>query len=152
MTRLTTHLGYPILPLSGGRDDYPIRLQRTPQSRPSNALCDRNQEPRRTVHNAKDCMRLDGRRRPNRDRGEGPRYLQTLPALSVVRSHSVPGQILTSDAQRRANAKQDATRQRVALWLEPDDAKALERVMRRQRLPSRIAALRFLLQQAKVDR
>lgn len=51
----------------------------------------------------------------------------------------------SSDAQRRANAKQDATRKRVALWLDPDDAKALERVKRAQRLPSRIAALRWLL-------
>ena len=56
---------------------------------------------------------------------------------------------MTSDAQRRANAKQDATRKRVALWLEPDDQKALERVMRKQRLPSRIAALRWLIEQAR---
>jgi hypothetical protein len=55
---------------------------------------------------------------------------------------------MTSEAQRRANAKQDATRKRVALWLEPDDAKALEKVMRKQRLPSRIAALRWLVAQA----
>jgi len=55
---------------------------------------------------------------------------------------------MTSDAQRRANAKQDATRKRVALWLEPDDQKALERIMRQQRLPSRIAAFRWLIEQA----
>jgi len=55
---------------------------------------------------------------------------------------------MTSDAQKRANAKQDATRRRVAIWLEPDDQKALEKVMRKQRLPSRIAALRFLLSKA----
>lgn len=54
---------------------------------------------------------------------------------------------MTSEAQRRANQKQDATRRRVALWLEPDDQKALERVMRKHRLPSRIAALRWLLEQ-----
>lgn len=53
---------------------------------------------------------------------------------------------MTSEAQRKANAKQDATRQRVALWLEPTDRKALERVMRKRRLPSRIAALRYLLE------
>jgi len=53
---------------------------------------------------------------------------------------------MTSEAQRRANEKQDATRKRVALWLEPDDRKALERVMRANRLPSRIAALRWLIQ------
>jgi len=56
---------------------------------------------------------------------------------------------MTSDAQRRANAKQDATRKRVALWLEPDDQKALERIMRQQRLPSRIAAFRWLIEQAR---
>ncbi len=55
---------------------------------------------------------------------------------------------MTSDAQRRANAKQDATRKRVGLWLEPDDQKALERIMRQQRLPSRIAAFRWLIEQA----
>ena len=53
---------------------------------------------------------------------------------------------MTSDAQKRANAKQDATRKRVALWLEPADQKALERVMKKRRLPSRIAALRFLVE------
>lgn len=53
-----------------------------------------------------------------------------------------------SDAQRRANAKQDAARKRVALWLERDDQKALERVMRKHRLPSRIAALRWLCEHA----
>jgi len=56
---------------------------------------------------------------------------------------------MTSEAQRRANKNQDATRKRVALWLEPDDQKALERVMRAQRLPSRIAALRWLIAQVK---
>jgi len=55
---------------------------------------------------------------------------------------------MATEAQRRANAKQDATRKRVALWLEPDDQKDLEKVMRKQRLPSRIAALRFLLAKA----
>lgn len=58
---------------------------------------------------------------------------------------------MASDAQRRANAKQDATRKRVALWLELDDQKALERVMRKQRLPSRIAALRWLLNNLKSE-
>lgn len=52
-----------------------------------------------------------------------------------------------TDAQRRANQKQDAERagKRVQLWLEADDAKALARVQRAQRLPSRIATLRWLL-------
>lgn len=53
---------------------------------------------------------------------------------------------MATEAQRRANAKQDATRKRVALWLEQDDAKALARVQRKHKLPSRIAALRYLLQ------
>ena len=56
---------------------------------------------------------------------------------------------MTSEAQRRANANQDATRKRVAIWLERDDQKALERIMRSQRLPSRIAALRWLIEQVK---
>jgi hypothetical protein len=55
---------------------------------------------------------------------------------------------LTSEAQKRANQKQDAARKRVPLWLEADDRKALERVMRQQRLPSRIATLRWLIEQA----
>lgn len=58
---------------------------------------------------------------------------------------------MTSDAQRRANAKQDATRKRVALWLEHDDQKALERIMKKHRLPSRIAALRWLLSRAPAN-
>lgn len=53
---------------------------------------------------------------------------------------------MATEAQKRANQKQDAARKRVALWLEPADRKALERVMRKHRLPSRIAALRYLLQ------
>ena len=55
---------------------------------------------------------------------------------------------MPTEAQKRANQKQDATRKRVALWLEPDDQKALEKVMRKQRLPSRIAALRWLLKRS----
>ena len=54
---------------------------------------------------------------------------------------------MTSDAQRRANQKQDAARKRVALWLDPADAKALDSLKRRLRLPSRIAVLRKLLAQ-----
>jgi len=58
---------------------------------------------------------------------------------------------MTTEAQRRANQKQDATRKRVALWLEPDDAKALARIQRRECLPTRIAALRWLMVQQRVD-
>jgi hypothetical protein len=52
---------------------------------------------------------------------------------------------MTSDAQRRANAKQDATRQRVALWLEGDDLKSFDRLMRKLKQPTRIATLRALM-------
>ena len=54
---------------------------------------------------------------------------------------------MSSEAQRRANQKQDAARKRVALWLERDgpEFKALERYMRKHKLPDRMAALRHLL-------
>ncbi len=52
---------------------------------------------------------------------------------------------MPTEAETRRRKKQDATRKRVALWLEPDDRKALERVMKKHRLPSRIATLRWLL-------
>jgi len=48
-------------------------------------------------------------------------------------------------AEIRRRKKQDATRFRVALWLEEADRAALEKVMRKHRLPSRIATLRWLL-------
>lgn len=53
---------------------------------------------------------------------------------------------MPSEAQRRANAKQDAARKRTALWLEPDDVKALDKAKRKLKAPSRIAALRALLE------
>ena len=53
---------------------------------------------------------------------------------------------MPTEAETRRRKKQDATRKRVALWLEPVDQKALERVMKKRRLPSRIAALRFLIE------
>lgn len=59
---------------------------------------------------------------------------------------------MPSESQRRANQKQDATRKRVALWLEPEDAKALARIQRKHKLPSRIAALRWLLKPAPASR
>lgn len=57
-----------------------------------------------------------------------------------------------SDAQRRANAKQDAARKRVAIWLDEADRRALEHVMRQARLTTRIAALRWLIARAKGER
>lgn len=52
---------------------------------------------------------------------------------------------MPTEAETRRRKKQDATRKRVALWLEPDDAKALARVQRKHKLPSRIATLRYLI-------
>lgn len=56
---------------------------------------------------------------------------------------------MPTDAEIKRRKKQDATRKRVAIWLEVDDQKAIERVMRRKRLPSRIAALRWLIEQVE---
>ena len=53
---------------------------------------------------------------------------------------------MSTDAQRRANAKQDANRKRSALWLEPADAKALDRIKRKLKQPSRIATLRAMME------
>jgi len=50
-----------------------------------------------------------------------------------------------SEAQRRAHQKHEATRKRVAIWLDPADAKALDKFKRKIKAPSRIAALRALL-------
>ena len=61
-------------------------------------------------------------------------------ASALVQSVPMP-----TDAQRRVNQKQDAARKRVALWLEPADAKALDKVRRKLKLPSRIAAHRALV-------
>lgn len=52
---------------------------------------------------------------------------------------------MPTEAEIRRRKKQDATRKRVALWLEQDDADALDKVQRKQKLPSRIATLRWLL-------
>ena len=56
-----------------------------------------------------------------------------------------------SEAQRRANKAQDATRKRIALWLEPADAKAIDKLKRKWKLPSRIAVLRKLMEAAAPD-
>lgn len=52
---------------------------------------------------------------------------------------------MPTEAETRRRKKQDATRKRVALWLEPGDAKALARIQRKHKLPSRIATLRYLI-------
>lgn len=53
---------------------------------------------------------------------------------------------MTSDAQKRANAKQDATRKRVALWLSPEEAKALDKLVKREGVASRLDAVRVWLE------
>jgi len=58
---------------------------------------------------------------------------------------------MPTEAEIRRRKKQDATRKRVALWLERDDQKALERIMKKHHLPSRIAALRWLLSRAPAN-
>lgn len=57
---------------------------------------------------------------------------------------------MPTEAQRKANRKQDGTRKRVPLWLDADgpEIKALERIMQKQKLPDRMAALRWLLSRA----
>lgn len=54
---------------------------------------------------------------------------------------------MPTEAETKRRKKQDATRKRVALWLEAADAKALARIQRAQRLPSRIATVRWLIDQ-----
>lgn len=53
---------------------------------------------------------------------------------------------MPTEAETRRRKKQDATRKRVALWLEEADRAALEKIMRKHRLPSRIATLRWLME------
>ena len=55
---------------------------------------------------------------------------------------------MPTEAETRRRKKQDATRKRVALWLDVDgpEIKALEKLMRKHKLPDRMAALRFLLE------
>lgn len=52
---------------------------------------------------------------------------------------------MPTEAETRRRKKQDATRKRVALWLDPEDAKALARIQKREKLASRIATLRWLV-------
>ena len=54
---------------------------------------------------------------------------------------------MSEDAQKRANRTQDKARKgkRFQLWLEIADDKRVRRVMRKERLDSKIAAVRFLL-------
>lgn len=51
-----------------------------------------------------------------------------------------------SEAQKRANKKQDATRKRVPLWLTPEEAKALDKLVKREGVASRAEALRIWLE------
>ena len=56
---------------------------------------------------------------------------------------------VATEAETRRRKKQDATRKRVALWLGPDDAKALALIQKRGKLPTRIATFRWLIANAK---
>ena len=58
----------------------------------------------------------------------------------------VEGNAMTSDAQKRANAKQDATRKRVAIWLPPEKAKKVDRAVKRLGLSSREAFIDLALE------
>lgn len=51
----------------------------------------------------------------------------------------------TTEAQRRANQKQDGTRKRVPIWLAPKVAKRLDAAVRRLELPSRAAFVEHAL-------
>jgi hypothetical protein len=55
---------------------------------------------------------------------------------------------MTSEAQRRANQKQDATRKRVALWVSPATAKKVDRAVKKLGLPSRVAWVEHCLKSA----
>ncbi len=61
---------------------------------------------------------------------------------------------MTSDAQKQANKNQDAARkgQRFQVWLEIDDDKRVKRIMRREKLPSKIAAIRWLLDRDDIQK
>lgn len=61
---------------------------------------------------------------------------------------------MTSDAQKQANRNQDAARrgQRFQVWLEIDDDKRVRRIMRREKLPSKIAAIRWLLDRDDIQK
>jgi len=56
---------------------------------------------------------------------------------------------VATEAEIRRRKKQDATRKRVALWLDERDKKALEEAQKQQGLPSRIETLRWLLAQRR---
>jgi len=52
---------------------------------------------------------------------------------------------MTSEAQKRANQKQDATRKRVAIWLDPKTAKQVDAAVKKLGLPSRLAFIELAL-------
>lgn len=53
---------------------------------------------------------------------------------------------MPTESQKRANKKQDATRKRVPLWLSPEEAKALDKLVKREGVASRTEALRVWLE------
>jgi hypothetical protein len=58
---------------------------------------------------------------------------------------------MTSEAQKRANAKQDATRKRVALWVPLATAKKVDRAVKKLGLTSREAWVEHCLQLGHAD-
>lgn len=53
---------------------------------------------------------------------------------------------MPTEAEIRRRKKQDATRKRVAIWLTPEEAKALDRLVKREGVASRTEALRVWLE------
>jgi len=58
---------------------------------------------------------------------------------------------MTSEAQKRANVKQDATRKRVALWVAPATAAKVDRAVKKLGLTSREAWVEHVLQKAQSE-
>lgn len=52
---------------------------------------------------------------------------------------------MATDAEIRRRKKQDATRNRVGIWLSPSEAATLDEYKQKWELPSRLAAIRKLL-------
>lgn len=56
---------------------------------------------------------------------------------------------MTSEAQKRANQKQDATRKRVAIWVAPETAARVDRAVKKLALTSREAFVLRALEKHK---
>lgn len=56
---------------------------------------------------------------------------------------------MTSESQKRANQKQDATRKRVAIWCDPETAKRVDRAVKKLGLTSREAFVLHALEKIR---